>query len=42
MSKKSVSTPTLTESRAKRTPKPNPKYAVDYVAKLRLIFVFAQ
>lgn len=38
MSKRNVATPTLTESRAKRTPKPNPKYAVDYVAKLRLIF----
>lgn len=30
--------PTITESRSKRTPKPNPKYAIDYVAKLRQAF----
>uniref|UniRef100_A0A336LMU2 CSON005643 protein n=1 Tax=Culicoides sonorensis TaxID=179676 RepID=A0A336LMU2_CULSO len=36
MPKKNASTPTLTESRSKRTPKPNPKYAVDYVAKIRI------
>lgn len=39
MPKKTISTPTLTESRAKRTPKPNPKYAVDYVAKLRYLYL---